>query len=144
MIDFFSENDFQLQNNDAVIKWLTEIISSEKYTLGELSFVFCSDAYLHKINLEFLNHDTLTDIISFDYSLGNEVHGEVYISTDRIEENAQERNLDFDDELHRVMAHGVLHLCGFKDKTEEEGATMRLKEEEALELRSVFKGLKDN
>ena len=144
MIEFFSENDFQLQNNDAVIKWISGIISSEEYTLGELSFVFCSDTYLHKINLEFLNHDTLTDIISFDYSLGSEVHGEIYISTDRVEENAKERNLEFIDELHRVMAHGVLHFCGYKDKTEEEATTMRRKEEEALELRKEYKELKNS
>ena len=144
MIEFFSENDFQLQNSYAVINWLSGIISSEEYTLGELSFVFCSDTYLHKINLEFLNHDTLTDIISFDYSLGSEVHGEIYISTDRVEENANERNLEFIDELHRVMAHGVLHFCGYKDKTEEEVTTMRRKEEEALELRKEYKELKNS
>ena len=144
MIDFFSENDFQLQNNDAVIEWLTGLISSEEYSLGELSYVFCTDAYLHNINLEFLNHDTFTDIISFDYSLGKEVHGEIYISTERVAENAKERNLDFDDELHRVMAHGALHLCGFKDKTKEEVSIMRQKEEEALKARKSIKWLKNS
>jgi len=144
MIEFFSENDFQLQNNDAVIEWLTGLISSEEYSLGELSYVFCTDAYLHNINLEFLNHDTFTDIISFDYSLGKEVHGEIYISTERVAENAKERNLDFDDELHRVMAHGALHLCGFKDKTKEEVSIMRQKEEEVLKARKSIKGLIDS
>jgi len=144
MIEFFSENDFQLQNNDAVIEWLTGLISSEEYSLGELSYVFCTDAYLHNINLEFLNHDTFTDIISFDYSLGKEVHGEIYISTERVAENAKERNLDFDDELHRVIAHGALHLCGFKDKTKEEVSIMRQKEEEALKARKSIKWLKNS
>ena len=144
MINFFSENNFQLKNDDAVIEWLSGLISSEGYSLGELSYVFCTDTYLHSINLEFLNHDTFTDIITFDYSLGREVHGEIYISTDRVAENAQDRKLDFFDELHRVMAHGALHLCGFKDKTKEEVTIMRRKEEEALAARGVVNGLKNS
>ena len=135
MIEFFSENEFQLQNEDTIIKWLSQLISKEEYTLGELSFVFCNDQYLHAINLEFLNHDTLTDIISFDYSLGKELHGEIYISTERVKENAVDLEIDFLDELHRVLAHGALHLCGYGDKTDDEVAVMRRKENEALGAR---------
>ena len=134
MIEFFSENEFQLQREVAITEWLSQIISSEEYVLGELSFVFCNDEFLHRINLEFLNHDTLTDIISFDYSLGKEVHGEIYVSTERVADNAQDLNLEFEEELHRVLAHGVLHLCGYGDKTDDEVTIMRSKENEALKL----------
>ena len=89
------------------------------------SYVFCDDDYLFDINKEFLDHDTLTDIISFDYSLGKEIHGEIYISVDRVGENAQDFNDRIRDELHRVMIHGILHYCGFKDKTDIEEASMR-------------------
>jgi rRNA maturation RNase YbeY len=139
MIEFFSENEFQLQREVAITEWLSQIISSEEYVLGELSFVFCNDEFLHRINLEFLNHDTLTDIISFDYSLGKEVHGEIYVSTERVADNAQDLNLEFEEELHRVLAHGVLHLCGYGDKTDDEVTIMRSKENEALKL---LKGVK--
>ena len=139
MIEFFSENEFQLQREVAITEWLSQIISSEEYVLGELSIVFCNDEFLHRINLEFLNHDTLTDIISFDYSLGKEVHGEIYVSTERVADNAQDLNLEFEEELHRVLAHGVLHLCGYGDKTDDEVTIMRSKENEALKL---LKGVK--
>lgn len=135
MIEFFSENDFQIQEETAVKGWLSKIISSEECALGDISFIFCSDAFLHGINLEFLNHDTFTDIISFDYSLGNELHGEIYISTERIIDNAKELGLSFIDELHRVIAHGILHLCGYKDTTKEDASEMRLKENDALAMR---------
>ena len=134
MIEFISENEFQLQREVAITEWLSQIISSEEYVLGELSIVFCNDEFLHRINLEFLNHDTLTDIISFDYSLGKEVHGEIYVSTERVADNAQDLNLEFEEELHRVLAHGVLHLCGYGDKTDDEVTIMRSKENEALKL----------
>ncbi|MEM7085921.1 MAG: rRNA maturation RNase YbeY [Bacteroidota bacterium] len=134
MIEFFSENEFQLVDDAAVIQWLSQLISSEEYTLGDISFVFCNDTFLHGINLEFLNHDTFTDIVSFDYSLGKELHGEIYISTERVAENASELGVSFLDELHRVIVHGVLHLCGYKDKTNEQKKIMREKEDSALEL----------
>jgi len=142
MIEFFSENDFQIQKEEALIGWLSTIISSEKCALGDISFIFCSDNFLHGINLEFLNHDAFTDIISFDYSLGNELHGEIYISTERITENANELNVSFFDELHRVIVHGILHLCGYKDKTIEDASKMRVKENDALAAREAVKGLK--
>ena len=86
--------------------------------LGDVSFVFCNDEYLYKINLEFLNHDTYTDIITFDYSLGKEIHGEIYISIDRVKENARELKIEFTEELRRVIVHGILHLCDTVIKTQ--------------------------
>ena len=108
------------------------VIGSEGKVVGELTYVFCNDQQLLKLNKEFLNHDTLTDIITFDYSLGNEIHGEIYISTDRVEENAEEFEVSFMNELSRVMVHGILHLCGYKDKSEEEKNQMRNKENHYL------------
>ena len=90
--------------------------------------MFCNDEYLHKLNLEFLNHDTLTDIISFDYSVGKELHGDIFISVERVADNAKDFEVDFDQELHRVIIHGVLHYCGYKDKTDEDANVMREKE----------------
>lgn len=132
MIEFFSENNFELSNKDKIQTWLGRVIGSEGKVVGELTYVFCNDQQLLKLNKEFLNHDTLTDIITFDYSLGNEIHGEIYISTDRVEENAEEFEVSFMNELSRVMVHGILHLCGYKDKSEEEKNQMRNKENHYL------------
>ena len=134
MIDFFFETDFLLQDEEALKKWIISTIAKENHTLGELTFVFCDDDHLHKINLEFLKHDTLTDIITFDYTLGKQLIGEIYISIDRVKENALEFSISFDEELRRVIIHGVLHLCGFKDKTIEDEKQMRQKEDQYLEL----------
>ena len=128
MIEFYSENNFELSDKDKVQTWLERVIEREDKKTGELTYVFCNDQQLLKLNKEFLNHDTLTDIITFDYSLGNEIHGEIYISTDRVEENAEEFEVSFMNELSRVMVHGILHLCGYKDKSEEEKNQMRNKE----------------
>ncbi len=103
-----------------------------------MDYVFCSDELLHSINTEFLNHDTLTDIITFDYSLGKELHGEIYISTDRVRENARMYEVEFENELHRVIIHGILHLCGYSDKTEADKLEMRRKENECLEARTFI------
>ncbi|MEZ4857356.1 MAG: rRNA maturation RNase YbeY [Flavobacteriaceae bacterium] len=132
MIDFYSETDFVLKKKSTIKKWITHTIQQEEYKLGELCFVFCDDLFLHKLNIEFLNHDTLTDIITFDYTIGKEIHGEIYISVERIKENALEFNVLFEEELHRVMIHGVLHLCGFKDKTRADKILMRQKEDQYL------------
>ena len=105
------------------------IISQEGYSEGEVSVVFCDDKYLFKLNVEFLNHDTLTDVIGFNYSLSNEIHGEIYVSIDRVEDNAVEFSQAFETELLRVMAHGVLHFCGYNDKTDLESSLMRAKED---------------
>ncbi|TVZ52648.1 rRNA maturation RNase YbeY [Dokdonia sp. Hel_I_53] len=134
MIEFNSTNEFQIVNPERIILWLSNVIISEKKDIGEINFIFCDDAYLHKLNVDFLNHDTLTDIISFDYSQGNVLNGDIYISTQRVEENASDFNVSFSDELCRVMVHGILHYCGYKDKLEEEKKLMRSKENLYLAL----------
>ena len=135
MISFYSEVPFEVSNADTTAAWLSSIISQENYNEGEVSIVFCDDAFLHKLNIEFLNHDTLTDVISFDYSVGKEIHGEIFISIERVQENAIEFNQTFDSELSRVMAHGVLHYCGYKDKSKSDAVSMRSKEEFYLNQR---------
>lgn len=129
MISFHSEVPFEISNADTIASWLSAIVSQEDYNEGEVSIVFCDDKFLHKLNVEFLDHDTLTDVISFDYSMGKEIHGEIFISIERVKENAKEFDQSFEAELSRVMAHGVLHYCGYKDKSTSEAATMRSKEE---------------
>jgi rRNA maturation RNase YbeY len=129
MINFNYETNFELDNTKAISRWISKTIESENRKEGEINYIFCSDNYLHKINVEFLNHDTLTDIISFDYSVGKELHGDIYISIDRVKENALEFNTQFEDELSRVIIHGVLHYCGYKDKSEDDAKLMRSKED---------------
>ena len=136
MIEFYSETDFNIEDTKALSHWISEIILHENHELGDLTYVFCDDAYLHKLNLQFLNHDTLTDIISFDNSLGKQIHGEIYISVERVRENAGTYQVAFLEELHRVIIHGVLHFCGYKDKTKKQQETMSCKENEALDLRT--------
>ncbi|TDI79401.1 MAG: rRNA maturation RNase YbeY [Bacteroidetes bacterium] len=132
MINFFSETDFDLSRPDDIKKWISSIISSEGYEEGDITFVFCDDPYLNKINVKFLGHDTLTDIISFDDTIGKQVRGEVYISIDRVRENARDYEVDFRDELHRVMIHGILHFCKYNDKTSVESRLIRRRENLAL------------
>lgn len=136
MIEFYSETDFKIEDTKALSHWISEIILHENHELGDLTYVFCNDDYLHKLNLQFLNHDTLTDIISFDNSLGKQIHGEIYISVERVKENAGTYQVAFLEELHRVIIHGVLHFCGYKDKTKKQQETMSCKENEALDLRT--------
>ena len=136
MIEFYSETDFNIEVTKALSHWISEIILHENHELGDLTYVFCDDAYLHKLNVQFLNHDTLTDIISFDNSLGKQIHGEIYISVERVKENAGTYQVAFLEELHRVIIHGVLHFCGYKDKTKKQQETMSCKENEALDLRT--------
>ena len=132
MISFNYEKDFNLDNEKVFASWLSSVIVSENKKEGEINYIFCDDDYLHQINMEYLNHDTLTDIISFDYSMGNELHGDIYISIERVQDNAVDFNVSFDEELRRVMVHGVLHYCGYKDKSDEDEALMRSKEEEKM------------
>lgn len=134
MITFNYETDFELHNEASYEKWLSEVIDSEGKTEGEINYIFCNDEYLHKINLEYLDHDTLTDIISFDYTIGNLLSGDIYISVDRVKENALDFKVSFAEELLRVMAHGVLHYSGYKDKSEDDEKIMRLKEEEKMKM----------
>ena len=135
MISFHNETDFKLEHQKEVSNWIKAVIEGHGCELGEVSYVFCSDGFLHKINVEHLDHDTLTDIISFDYSLGKQLHGEIYVSVDRVKENARMFEVTFSEELHRVMIHGVLHLTGLKDKTQEEKRRMRNAEDAALAAR---------
>jgi probable rRNA maturation factor len=132
MISFNYETDFEIKNEPEYSSWISNIILSEGKTEGEINYIFCNDDYLLDLNQKHLNHDTLTDIISFDYSVGNEIHGDVFISIERVQENALDFNVSFSEELNRVMAHGVLHYCGYKDKTKEDEETMRKKEDEKL------------
>lgn len=132
MIDFTFETEFELANPEELRLWILEVITSEGYELGDLLYVFCDDDFLHKLNVEFLSHDTLTDILSFDYRVGKQINGEIYISIERVADNAKDFKTDFIEELHRVMIHGILHFCGHKDKTEEEEALMRQREDLAI------------
>jgi probable rRNA maturation factor len=134
MINFNYESDFTLDNEEAVCTWLSAVIVSENKSEGEINYIFCDDEYLHKINLEYLNHDTLTDIISFDYTMGNEISGDIFVSIERVLDNAKDYNTVFEDELKRVLVHGVLHYCGYKDKSEEDELIMRSKEDEKLAM----------
>ena len=136
MIEFYSETDFKIEDTKALNRWISEVVLHENHELGELTYVFCDDEYLYKLNLQFLNHDTLTDIISFDNSLGKQIHGEVYISIERVKENASIYGVAFLEELHRVIIHGVLHFCGYQDKSEKQQEVMTGKEIEALGLRT--------
>ena len=134
MISFNYESDFELDNETAYAEWLSKVIVSENKKEGDINYIFCDDEYLHKINVEYLQHDTLTDIISFDYSVGNELHGDIFVSIERVVDNAKDFNVPFEEELKRVLVHGVLHYCGYKDKSEKDEALMRQKEEEKMQM----------
>ena len=134
MISFNYENDFILGNEDVYSSWISNIIVSENKTEGDINYIFCNDDFLLNINQQYLNHDTFTDIISFDYSVVNELHGDIFISTERVSENATEFGVSFQNELLRVMAHGVLHYCGYKDKTESDEQIMRSKEDDKINM----------
>lgn len=134
MIEFNYELDFKLSNEEVFENWIEEVVASYNFTLGELNYIFCDDAYLLKLNVEFLEHDTLTDIISFDYTMGKLVGGDIFISIERVKENAAELGLDFKEELKRVMVHGVLHYMGYKDKSAEQKTEMRLQEDKCILL----------
>jgi rRNA maturation RNase YbeY len=132
MITFNYETNFKLENEKSLENWVQKVISDHDCEEGEVNYIFCDDTYLHKLNVEFLQHDTLTDIISFDNSIGNLINGDVFISVDRVADNAKDFKVSFLEELQRVMIHGVLHYLGFKDKTEEDQKEMILQENKAL------------
>lgn len=133
-INFFSETDFNLPDVNIHREWLERVSDSEEKRIEEINFIFCDDEYLHKINLQYLDHDTYTDIISFDNSANDLLAGDIFISIERVKENAREFNVDFSEELKRVLVHGVLHFCGYKDKTESESELMRQKEDEKIAM----------
>lgn len=132
MITFNYQTDFILDNQSQISDWIEEIMILEGYQMGDINYVFCDDSYLNKMNVEFLNHDTYTDIISFDYSLGKQLHGDIYISVERVIENAKIYQSSFKNELCRVMIHGILHYMGFKDKTNDQQKEMTEKENQCL------------
>jgi probable rRNA maturation factor len=132
MIDFNYETDFELSDETRYSNWISEVITSEGKKEGEISYIFCDDDYLLEINQQHLDHDTLTDIISFDYTVGNEISGDIFISVDRVKDNASDFNVPFDEELLRVMSHGILHYCGYKDKGKDNEMLMRSKEDEKI------------
>jgi rRNA maturation RNase YbeY len=134
MINYNYLFDFKLDTETTYDLWITEACTTEGFLIHELNYIFCDDDYLLKINQDYLQHDYLTDIITFDYVSGKNVSGDLYISIDRVKENAKEFNVSFDNELKRVMIHGVLHLMGYSDKTEAATAEMRAKEEEKIKL----------
>ena len=134
MINFNYETEFKLDSEEQISKWITDTITSETYKLEAINYVFCDDEYLHKLNLEFLKHDTLTDIISFDYSVGKIIQGDIFISIERVTDNAKDFGVSFEEEVKRVIIHGVLHYCGYKDKTDADANVMREKENHYLGL----------
>ncbi|MFD1315019.1 rRNA maturation RNase YbeY [Namhaeicola litoreus] len=136
MIRFFEEGNIRLTNKRLIKNWLTSCVESEGKYLQDINFVFCNDDELLDKNIKYLKHNTLTDVITFDYSENDLISGEVYISVDRIQENASLLNVKFSDELNRVMIHGVLHLLGYTDKTKLEKVEMRKKEDDYLALRN--------
>ena len=115
-----------------VISWIENAIKSLGFSLESLSFVFCDDEYLKKINSKYLNHNYYTDVVTFDYSKKKEIKGDIFISIERVKENAIDYKVSFNEELFRVIIHGVLHLCGFNDNTVEEKTLIRSKENEFL------------
>lgn len=137
MIDVFFEDIDEVPgvNPEFLFAWYTNVCEVEERSLGDVSLIFCSDEHLLQMNKEYLDHDYYTDIITFDYTEGSLVSGDLFISVDRVMDNANQFNVVFQDELHRVCVHGLLHLCGYKDKSDSEELLMRSKENQMLELR---------
>ena len=136
MIEYTFVGKFSLEDEQNLSDWVAFVLDQEGKELGEINYIFCDDDYLHEINIKTLNHNTLTDIISFDYTVGDVVSGDIYISYERVTENAKNLALNFRDELHRVMVHGILHYSGYKDKEADDKSTMRSKEDYYLSLRT--------
>ncbi len=134
MIDFFYEADFKLESEQEFTHWLNRVIGSENFIVGDINYIFCDDAYLLKINQQYLDHDTYTDIITFDYSDNSVVNCDIFISIERVDENAKSFRGSFESELLRVMSHGLLHIMGYNDKNAEDVRAMRRKEEEKIKL----------
>ncbi len=134
---FHIENpSFTLKNKTALKAWIKEVAQREQKKPGNINYVFVSDERLYEMNVQFLNHKTYTDIITFDYTENDRIEGDIYISTDRVKENAIKFKSNEITELHRVIIHGVLHLCGYKDKSEKDAKKMRQMEERSLALRT--------
>lgn len=134
MIEFHFKSDYLMEDKSHYSDWIKGILTSEGHDLGQLDYVFCNDQELLEINQQYLGHDTLTDVISFDYTRGMTVSGDIFISTERVRDNAGTFGVSFENELQRVMSHGLLHLMGYSDKTEKDSRTMRAKEEEKIKM----------
>ncbi len=134
MIEFHFKSEFVIHNKSEFADWINRVIVSEGFVVGQIDYIFCTDDYLLQLNKEYLNHDTFTDIITFDYKDGKTLSGDIFISTDRVRENATKFDVEFLNELRRVMSHGILHLAGFGDKTKDEKLIMREKEEEKIKM----------
>ncbi len=139
MINFFNEDiDFKLKGKNNFKAWLKKVAEKEGFRINDLNYIFCSDKYLHKMNLEYLNHDTYTDIITFDNSeADNIIEGDIFISVDRIIDNSKILNTEFEDETKRVIVHGLLHLCGYGDYSVEDKVEMRRLEGEYINIFTV-------
>lgn len=134
-INFFSEDvDFELHNTEAIYQWLQSIAKLHEKEISNINYIFCSDEYLLKINTEHLNHNYYTDIITFDLSEDHTVESDIFISIDRVKDNAKELETPFEKELNRVIVHGLLHLIGYNDKTEQEQELMTQQENKSLSL----------
>ena len=136
MINFTSNTNFQLRHKTVLKSWIKKVVGKEGKKMKDLSFIFCDDMELLNKNSKYLNHDTLTDILTFDYSENNNISGDIYISIDRVKENAKTYKVTFENELDRVMIHGVLHLLGYKDKSKKDQKAMREKEDFYLSLQT--------
>ncbi|MFS4415460.1 rRNA maturation RNase YbeY [Maribacter sp. 2307ULW6-5] len=134
MIHFHYETGFGLEKESSFKKWLVACAASEGFSIGDIAYVFCDDQRLLQINKEYLNHDSFTDIITFDYVMGNTLSADIFISVERVADNAQHYQVTFEKEMCRVMVHGLLHLMGYKDKSEQDGVLMRAKEEEKINM----------
>ncbi|AMO20478.1 rRNA maturation RNase YbeY [Flavobacterium columnare] len=134
MINYNYETNFLLENEIGYTEWIESVVKSEDKELNEINYIFCDDEYLLQINKQYLDHDYYTDVISFDYTEEGLIAGDIFISIDRVKENASSLGISFEEELKRVIIHGVLHYCGYKDKSSEEEKTMRLKEDEKIKM----------
>ena len=132
----YHANDIDMPQLDTTLmsRWLKQLAAFHRRKLGDINYIFCSDKKILEVNIEYLGHDYFTDIITFDYDEGLRVSGDLFISLETVASNAEMLGIAYEEELMRVMAHGVLHLCGFKDKSDEDAANMRLREQEALAI----------
>lgn len=135
MINFFSENDFALNHKTDLTRWIETVVVLEGFEPGEINYIFCNDDYLLNINRQYLDHDAFTDIITFNNNEDRKMNADIYISTERVEDNAWKYKVSFMEELHRVLIHGILHLCGYNDQTTFQKQEMREKEDYYLSLR---------
>ena len=136
MILFHAENNFRIKAPQALKVWITNSVLKEEKTIGDINIIFCDDTFLLIKNKKYLNHSSLTDILTFDFSTEKSLSGDIFISTERVKENATKYNVSFNKELNRVITHGILHLLGYKDKTEKEKKIMRKKEDFYLSLQT--------